>query len=345
MSLEVLYRKYRPKDFSEVRGQDHVVKPLESAAANKKVAHAYLFAGSRGTGKTSIARIFARALAVAPEDFYEIDGASNRGIDEVRELREAVHTLPFRSPYKVYLIDEAHMLTPQAWNALLKTLEEPPAHVIFMFATTELDKVLETVISRCQVFTLKKPPLSVLKDTVLSVAKAEGFSLEGASAELISLMGDGSFRDTLGILQKVIGASSDKKISKEEVEMVTGAPRGGLLNDVLLGIEEGDLGKALSALRTAAAQNIDFSVFTRLLLERMRALLFLRFVKGADEELEQTFAEEDFKVLSELAGKKGSRITSATLSEFLSASVQVHYAAVPELPLQLSLMKVIGEGK
>jgi len=345
MSEEVLYRKYRPKEFSDVRGQDHVVKPLQAAAENKKVAHAYLFSGSRGTGKTSIARIFARALGVAPEDFYEIDGASNRGIDEVRELREAVHTLPFRSPYKVYLIDEAHMLTPQAWNALLKTLEEPPSHVIFMFATTELDKVLETVISRCQVFTLKKPPLSVLKDTVLAVAKAEGFTLEAASAELVALMGDGSFRDTLGILQKVIGSSSDKKISKEEVEMVTGAPRGSLLNDVLLGIEEADLGKALGAIRMAASQNIDFSVFTRLLLERMRALLFLRFVKSSEEELKQTFGDEDFKVLSELAGKKGSRITSATLSEFLSASVQVSYAAVPELPLQLALMKVIGEGK
>src|SRR3989344_7663691 len=137
---ETLYRKYRPKSFKEVLGQEQVVKVLEASIKNKKISHAYLFAGSRGTGKTSVARIFANELGVVSEDLYEIDAASNRGIEDIRALREGVQTLPFRSPYKVYLIDEAHMLTREAWNALLKTLEEPPSHVIFIFATTELQK-------------------------------------------------------------------------------------------------------------------------------------------------------------------------------------------------------------
>src|SRR6185437_9131162 len=147
-----LYRKYRPGSFEEVRGQSQVVSVLEAAVANKKIAHAYLFAGGRGTGKTSMARILARALDTAEEDIYEMDAASNRGIDEIRELRDGVSTLPFNSRYKFYIIDEAHALTKDAWGAFLKTLEEPPAHAIFVLATTELERVPDTIVSRCQVF-------------------------------------------------------------------------------------------------------------------------------------------------------------------------------------------------
>src|SRR5258706_4881767 len=147
-----LYRKYRPNDWDEVLGQDHVVKVLDGSINNGKVAHAYLFSGSRGTGKTSVARIFARALGTSENDIYEIDAASNRGIDDIRELREDVRVLPFESKHKVYIIDEVHMLTKEAWGALLKTLEEPPEHAIFVLATTELGKVPETIRSRCQTF-------------------------------------------------------------------------------------------------------------------------------------------------------------------------------------------------
>ncbi len=148
----VLYRKYRPQTFKDVIGQEHVVKVLEGAVKLGNISHAYIFSGSRGTGKTSVARILAREIGTSGNDLYEMDAASNRGIDDVREIRESVNTLPFESKYKIYIIDEVHMLTREAWNAFLKTLEEPPSHVIFIMATTELEKVPETVVSRCQTF-------------------------------------------------------------------------------------------------------------------------------------------------------------------------------------------------
>jgi DNA polymerase-3 subunit gamma/tau len=158
-----LYRAYRPSVFDEVRGQESVVSVLEAAVKKGEIAHAYLFAGGRGTGKTSMARILARAVGTSEKDMYEMDAASNRGIDEIRELREGVATHPFESNYKFYIIDEAHALTKDAWGALLKTLEEPPAHVVFVLATTELDRVPETIRSRCQVFRFSKPSHEILK--------------------------------------------------------------------------------------------------------------------------------------------------------------------------------------
>src|SRR5574343_652540 len=170
-----LYRKYRPQSFKEVLGQDHIVKVLESSIESNKVSHAYLFVGSRGTGKTSVARIFARDIGVSENDMYEIDAASNRGIEDIRELRDGVRVLPFDSKYKVYIIDEVHMLSKDAWGALLKTLEEPPKHVIFILATTELHKVPDTIISRCQVFTFKKATNVICRKMLSEVASKEGY--------------------------------------------------------------------------------------------------------------------------------------------------------------------------
>ncbi len=343
MSELALYRKYRPKKFKDVLGQEQVVQVLQASIKNGAVSHAYIFAGSRGTGKTSVARIFADELGTFPEDLYEIDAASNRGIDEIRALREAVYTLPYRSPYKVYILDEAHMLTKDAWNALLKTLEEPPKHVIFILATTELDRVIETVISRCQVFTFKKPNQKILKQVVTDIAKKEGFTLEPASADLIALLAEGSFRDAEGTLQKIISASSDKKINVGEVELITGAPKARLLNDVVGAIENKDLQKGLMAVRKASEENIDMSVFLKLLLERMRTILLLRFAKDMEKELEEEQTEGDFKFLKEIALNKSSNINSGTLSELLTAAGETTYSGVPELPLELALIKLIGQ--
>src|SRR5665647_129786 len=185
-----LYRKYRPKNWKEVLGQDHIIKVLESSVESNKVSHAYLFVGSRGTGKTSVARIFASEIGVSANDMYEIDAASNRGIDDIRELRDGARVLPFDSKYKVYIIDEVHMLSKDAWGALLKTLEEPPKHVIFILATTELQKVPDTIVSRCQVFTFRKPTDSILTSVVTNVAKKEGFELDAGSAELLAILAD-----------------------------------------------------------------------------------------------------------------------------------------------------------
>jgi DNA polymerase III gamma/tau subunit len=210
-----LYRKYRPEHFRDVIGQDHIVKAISGALEAGKVAHAYLLSGPRGTGKTTIARIIATSLGTSVNDIYEMDAASNRGIDDVREIRESVRTIPFDSKYKIYILDEVHMFTKDAWNALLKTIEEPPKHVIFILATTELEKVPETIISRCQTFTFKKPTDAILAEVVTRVAKQEGYTLEEGGASLIALLAGGAFRDALGTLQKVLSFSKEKKISMD----------------------------------------------------------------------------------------------------------------------------------
>ncbi len=335
-----LYRKYRPQDFSEVKGQDQVVKVLAGALKQGNVAHAYLFAGSRGTGKTSVARILARVLGVSDNDLYELDAASNRGIDDVRALREAVQTLPFDSHYKVYIIDEVHMLTKEAFNALLKTLEEPPEHVIFVLATTELEKLPDTIISRCELHTFKQPSRSVLRDHIVAIAKKEGFSLEHSAADLVALLADGSFRDATGILQKIITSSSDKKISLDEVTLVTSAPKGELVNDVLHAIQDGNAERGIGALNEAANAGVDMKVFAKLLLEKMRAVLLLRYAKNLRASLAEEYAEEDIVILESFAEAETPRINSNVLSRFLDAYTAVSRAYIPHLPLELALLDV-----
>src|SRR3989344_2072423 len=280
-----LYRKYRPKSFKEVLGQDHIVKVLESSVETNKVSHAYLFVGSRGTGKTSVARIFATDIGVSANDLYEIDAGSNRGIEDIKELREGVRVLRFDSKYKVYIIDEVHMLSKDAWGALLKTLEEPPKHVIFILATTELHKVPETIISRCQVFTFKKASDAALRKLLVDVAKKEGFELDGGSAELMAVLGDGSFRDALGTLQKVLNFSKGKKIKREDVEKITGAPKSALVNDYISAIAEKNIEKGIEAARKAAEENIDMKLFTKLIVEKLRVAIILRYAPKLKAEM------------------------------------------------------------
>jgi DNA polymerase-3 subunit gamma/tau len=307
------------------------------------VAHAYLFAGSRGTGKTSVARIFARGIGTSSADLYELDAASNRGIDDVRAIREAVSALPFESRYKVYIVDEVHMLTKEAFNALLKTLEEPPSHVVFILATTEMEKLPETVVSRCQVFQFKKPSQEVLAETVLRVAKAERFSLDRESAELIALLGDGSFRDALGILQKVMGSSADRRVSREEVESVVGAPRNTLINAFVEAVHAKDSAKGLEAIRKAFEGNVDAKVFLRLVLRKLRFVLLLRYAPDMEKGIGDELSAEDFALLSRLALQHGSGISAAAILAFLDAYENIGFAYLPTLPLELALLKACGE--
>ncbi len=337
-----LYRAYRPQTFAEVRGQSHVTSVLEAAVAQGKVAHAYLFAGGRGTGKTSMARILARALNTADEDVYEMDAASNRGIDEIRDLRDGVSTLPFSSTYKFYIIDEAHALTPAAWSAFLKTLEEPPAHAVFVLATTELDKVPETIVSRCQVYNFKKPSHEILKKLVLDVAKKEGASLDPAGAELVALMGDGSFRDTLGILQKVLTVSSDSKLSEAEVAKVVGAPQSATVNEFLSALARRDIGGALEVFSAARAGGVEPKVFTLLVVAKVRAVLLLRFAPKMEPELAEAFGADNLALLKELAGKDGAAINAALLAELLTALIEVGRAPLPHVPLELALYRALS---
>jgi len=338
-TLGVLYRKYRPQIFEEVIGQEHVVKVLKGAVELGNISHAYLFSGSRGTGKTSLARILARTIGTSANDLFEMDAASNRGIDDVREIRESVNTLPFDSKYKVYIIVEAHMLTRDAWNAFLKTLEDPPAHVIFILATTELEKVPETVISRCQCFSFKSPNLATLKDFTLSVAKKEGFALEPAAAELVALLGDGSFRDAHGILEKVISSTSDKKITIEEVEIVTGAPKSELIEDILKSVVEKDVEGGLRAVARASEVNADMKLFAKLILERMRFLFLLRLKANMEEYISRQTSEDDFLFLQLLAKQAGPDLTSEKLINFVEAYENSGRTSIPELALEIAIAK------
>ncbi len=333
----VLYRKYRPQTFEDVIGQDHIVKVLKGAIALGNVAHAYLFSGTRGTGKTSMARILARAIGTSANDLTEMDAASNRGIDDVREIRDSVNTLPFESKYKVYIIDEVHMLTKDAWNAFLKTLEEPPAHVVFILATTELEKVPETVVSRCQTFTFKSPNLATLKDFALAIAKKEGATLEPAAAELVALLGDGSFRDTHGILEKIVSSTAEKTITRADVEVVTGAPKAELVSAILEAVVGKDFAKGAAAVQAAAQANADMKLFAKLILERLRFLFLLRLKAGMEDYISKQISEDDFSFLKTLAAKAGPHLTSETLIRFIEAYENSGRTSIPELALEIAL--------
>ena len=345
-----LYRKYRPKSFKEVVGQDHIVKVLESSVETNKVSHAYLFVGSRGIGKTSVARIFAKEIGVSENDLYEIDAASNRGIEDIRVLRDGARVLPFDSKYKVYIIDEVHMLSKDAWGALLKTLEEPPKHVIFILATTEVHKVPETIVSRCQVFTFRKASDIIAKNMVLDVAKKEGFELESGVAELIAILGDGSFRDALGTLQKVLNFSVDakgKKISKivrADVEKITGAPKTTLVNDFISAIAEKDLEKGIATVRKASGENLDMKLYFKLIIEKFRVAVILKYAPKLEKEMTGDLGEEDLEFLKGLvkADKEGF-LRSKALSILLEAYSDIDRAFVSELPLELALVKILGQ--
>ncbi|MBI5470332.1 DNA polymerase III subunit gamma/tau [Candidatus Kaiserbacteria bacterium] len=333
-----LYRKYRPRDFSEILGDQAVVKSLEAAIRTKKVGHAYLFSGSRGTGKTSVARIFARELGVTDKDLYEIDAASQTGIDNIRELREGVLGMPFESPYKFYILDEAHMLSRNAWNAFLKTLEEPPAHVIFVLATTELDRVPDTIQSRCELYSFKQPTREILAQIVSDVSKYEGYSLERSAAELVALLAEGSFRDALSILQKVLTVSKDKKIDVAEVEVVTGAPRGEIVRQLLSGIAKKDAGVAIKAIRDAVEGNMEARTLAKLLIHRLRVVLLMRYAPDLADVLGKELSEADVALAREISKEPG--INSDTLRIILEAHSTMAYAAVPHLPLELAVIDI-----
>ena len=334
-----LYRKYRPQSFAEMEGDREVAEVLEAAIKNNKLAHAYLFAGSHGTGKTTMARLFAHALRTTEKDIYEIDAASNRQVEDARELREGVSTLPFDSKYKFYILDEVHMFTKDAWNTLLKTLEEPPEHAIFVLATTELDRVPETIQSRCQLFRFKKPTQEVLKSLVLSVAKKEGAKLEPAGAELVALMAEGSFRDALGTLQKVMTASPDEKLTEEEVAKVVGAPTSQTINRFLEALAKKDVGAALERFHAALGDGSEAKVFALLAISKVRGVLLLRFAPNLKKQLAGQFGEDDLKLLEKLAGKEGAALNAAVLAELLSALIEMNRAPLPQVPLELALYR------
>jgi DNA polymerase-3 subunit gamma/tau len=232
------------------------------------------------------------------------------------------------------------MLSKSAFNALLKTLEEPPPYVIFILATTEMNKLPETVVSRCQLFAFQKPTHNTLKELVLKVAKKEGFSLEQLSADLIALLGDGSFRDTYGILQKIISFSKDKKISAEEVLEVTGAPKNEFVNTLISAIDESDCEKGILAVGKAVSANIDTKVYLKLVLRKMRQIMLLKFAPEMEKEIRDELSESDFEFVKNLSAKKDSKINSASLLVFLEAYDMAGRAFLPEIAIEMAIIKL-----
>ncbi|HVR86784.1 MAG TPA: DNA polymerase III subunit gamma/tau [Planctomycetota bacterium] len=354
----VLARRYRPLSFDEVVGQEHVSRTLKNAIADKRVGHAYLFCGPRGVGKTSMARLFAKALNCAQgptdspcnvceicravhdgtdTDVIEMDAASNRSVDDARSLREGIRYAPLRSRSKVYIIDEAHMLTREAFNTLLKTLEEPPPHVKFFFATTEAHKLPDTIVSRCQRFDFRRITTVDIVRRLRQVVDGEKIAVEDSVLAAIARSSHGGMRDAESLLDQLISFKA-KGLREEDVAAVIGEARGAHLAELLEAVRGGDAGKVFTTLAAIFASGIDVAAFTDQLLERFRALLAVKAVgKNADvvDLPEADLAE---------AERQASGLTLEALLYFiqitLEAKRRIKEGANPRIVLEVTLVKM-----
>ena len=308
-----LYRRHRPQSFADVVGQEHVVRTLRNAVERDRVHHAYLFVGSRGTGKTSVAKILARSLncvqgptvtpcgecescrtiaAGSSLDVIEMDAASNRSVDDIRELRERVGYAPAAGRWKVYILDEAHMLTREAWNAFLKTLEEPPPHTVFVLCTTEPHKVMPTIVDRCQRFDFQRPSLEQIAGVVRRVASTESIEIEPGAVAAIARAAGGSFRDALGTLDQLV-AYGGKEVATDDVLAVLGVAEAELILAAADAIASEDARAALEASERLSRSGRDVAQFGRDLLAHLRQLLVVRTVDEAPETFSVTGADPE----------------------------------------------------
>ncbi|TYO98069.1 DNA polymerase III tau subunit [Geothermobacter ehrlichii] len=361
MSYLVLARKWRPQSFADLIGQEHVSQTLANAIRSGRVHHAFLFTGARGVGKTSAARIFAKALncetGVTAEpcnqcsscleiaegngtDVLEIDGASNTGVDDIRDLRDNIRYLPSKSRFKIFIIDEVHMLSINAFNALLKTLEEPPEHAKFILATTEPHKIPITILSRCQRFDFRKIPLKRVVDRLRQIVDAEGIDISDGALAMIARRGEGSMRDALSALDQVIAFCGDR-VPDEDVRGLLGFIDRRLLFETLEGLIQRDCPRLLDLVRRVDHLGYSFRQYCRDLAEACRSLVFCRILDDPEEALDVT--PEELDELKALAGQTSledlQRLQGALLRlepEVAAASMQ--YLAVESSLLRLALL-------
>ena len=350
-----LYRKYRPQVLSEVLGQEHVVTVLRNALTDQKVAHAYLFAGPRGTGKTTVARILAKrlnceqpkgadpcgtcghceaSLKQADLDLIEIDAASNRGIDEIRALKERIRLAPTSGPYKVYIVDEVHMLTKEAFNALLKTLEEPPPHALFILATTELHKVPDTIRSRCQTFLFRRAPVALLCERLTAIAAKEDVDMDTEAMRLVAHHSDGCFRDAESLLGQVM-ASTEGRIEVRDVEMLLGITGFETVQTLVDHLLTKNARSALELVHAVADRGISLRRFADDITRYLRALASFS-AAGVHSE---SFAPTVEAHLRRQAERAETAACIALLRLFLRAKTEMRDATYEEMPLELAILE------
>lgn len=356
---QTLYRKYRPQKFSEIIGQQHIVQTLSNAIKNNRTGQAYLFTGPRGTGKTTIARVFAKAVNCQKRkdfepcqqcevcrniaenrslDIIEIDAASNTGVDNIRELRETVKLPPTRAKYKVYIIDEVHMLSTGAFNALLKTLEEPPAHVIFILATTEIHKVPETIISRCQRFDFSRLTLEQIVKKLSSIAKLENVEIEKDALEMIAVAAEGGMRDAESTLAQII-ALEDKNITAKEVEEILGAAGHQSVEELAELILAKNSTGALSLVNKISGEGANFKVLHKSLLNYLRQLMIASVSPDLSGLFSLELTKEQIKKLENQAKSYSPKQILYVLENLIETQNNLRSSFIPQLPLEMAIVK------